>query len=115
MVDLKRGEIWVVNLDSTIGHEIKKSRPALIIQNDIGNKYNLTTIIAPLTSKKLFKIYPFEVLLTKKDSGLVKDSKILFDQIRAIDKSRLKNKLGVLNNETMKKVDEALKISLGLE
>ena len=102
----------MVNLDPTIGHEIKKKRPGLIIQNDIGNKYSQITIIAPITSQHLEKIYPIEVLLT--EGGLEKESKVLLNQIRAIDKIRLVKKLGRIKPETTHLVDEALKISLGL-
>ena len=114
MQEVKRGEIWLVNLHPTLGHEIKKSRPALIIQNDIGNKYSPITIIAPITSQNIEKIYPIEVLLPKRISGLDKDSKILFNQIRAIDKRRLVKKLGKVNQEIIDSVNEAISISLGL-
>ena len=113
-MDVKRGEIWFVNLDPTIGHEIKKSRPAVIIQNDLGNKYSPITIIAPITSQNLDKIYPVEVLLHRKESGLEKDSKALLNQIRAIDKKRLVKKLGNIDEETLDKIDDAIRISLGL-
>ncbi|MEK6846190.1 MAG: type II toxin-antitoxin system PemK/MazF family toxin, partial [Nanoarchaeota archaeon] len=76
MAEIKRGDIWIVNLDPTIGHEIKKSRPAVIIQNDIGNKYSPLTIIAPITSQNLEKIYPIEVLLNTKNSSVEIDSKV---------------------------------------
>lgn len=114
MADVKRGDIWLVSLDPTIGHEIKKSRPAVIIQNDIGNKYSPITIIAPITSQKLESIYPFEVLLTKANSGLEKDSKALLNQIRAIDKRRLVRKLGKADSETLERINRAIEISLGL-
>lgn len=114
MNEVKRGDVWLVNLDPTTGHEIKKSRPAVVIQNDIGNKYSQITIIAPVTSQKLENIYPFEVLLTKKNSGLDKDSKVLLNQIRAIDKKRLLKKLGRVNDDVLNRIDEAIKISLGL-
>jgi mRNA interferase MazF len=114
-MEIKRGDIWIVNLDPTLGHEIKKSRPAIIIQNDIGNKYSSVTIIAPLTSQKIEKIYPIEVLLTKKNSGVEKNSKVLLNQIRAIDKRRLQQKITNVNKETMSKINQALKISLGIE
>ena len=105
MQEIKRGGIWLVNLDPTIGHEIKKSRPGLIIQNDLGNRYSPITIIAPITSQNIDKIYPIEVLLTKENSGLKKDSKVLFNQIRAIDKRSSKYNLHSLalstsSNET---------------
>lgn len=115
MIDtIKRGDIWIVKLDPTIGHEVKKTRPAVIIQNDIGNKYSPTTIIAPVTSQNMEKIYPIEILLTKENSGLDLNSKVLLNQIRVIDKQRLVQKIGVVNEETMILVNEALKISLGL-
>ncbi len=112
--EVKRGEIWLIDLDPTIGHEISKSRPGLIIQNDFGNKYGSTTIIAPVTSKNLDKIYPVEILINRDNSGLEKDSKILLNQIRTIDKSRLIKKLGNISYSTLKDVEEAIKISLGL-
>ncbi|MBN1385582.1 type II toxin-antitoxin system PemK/MazF family toxin [Candidatus Woesearchaeota archaeon] len=112
-IAVKRGEIWLVNLDPTIGHEIRKSRPGIIIQNDIGNKYSPITIIAPVTSS-IEKIYPIEVLLTKKNSGLKKESKAVLNQIRAIDKKRLIRKIGRLKNSAIGEVNEAIKISLGL-
>ena len=114
MAEVNRGDIWLVNLDPTIGHEIKKSRPAVIIQNDLGNRYSPITIIAPITSQNTEKIYPIEVLLIKRSSGLEKDSKILLNQIRAIDKRRLIKKLGKVDYGTMVKIDNSIKISLGL-
>lgn len=113
MVEIKRGDIWLVNLDPTIGHEIKKSRPTLIIQNNIGNKYSPITIIAPITSQKTNMIHPIEVLLTK-SYGLEKESKVLLNQIRAIDKKRLIKRLGKVDDETLEKINEAIKISLDL-
>ena len=110
--EIRRGEIWLVNLDPTLGHEIKKSRPALIVQNDLGNRFSPMTIIAPLTSQNLERLSPVEVLVT--GSGLDKDSKIIMDQIRAIDKQRLVKRLGKIDDETIVHVDDALKISLGL-
>ncbi len=112
MSEVRRGEIWFVNLDPTIGHEIKKSRPAVIIQNDLGNKFSQTTIVAPVTSS-VERVFPFEALIGKK-GGLDKDSKVLLNQIRAVDKKRLVKRLGRLDSESVAKVDEALKISLGL-
>ena len=114
MPEIKRGEIWLVNLDPTIGHEIKKSRPAVIIQNDLGNKYSPITIIAPITSQNLEKIYPIEVLLAEGNSGLKKDSKVLLNQIRAVDKRRIIKKLGKVDKEIIDKINNAIKISLGL-
>ena len=114
MVEVKRGDIWLVNLDPTIGHEIKKSRPAVIIQNDVGNKYSPITIVAPITSQNIEKVYPIEVFLTRRGSGLEKNSKVLLNQIRAIDKRRLIKKLGKADYEMMNKINNSIKISLGL-
>ena len=114
MIEVKRGDIWLVNLDPTIEHEIKKSRPAVIIQNDLGNKYSPITIIAPITSQNIEKVYPIEVILDRKSSGLEKISKVLLNQIRAIDKRRLIKKLGKIDYGTMITVDTSIKISLGL-
>ena len=114
MHSVKRGDIWLVNLDPTIGHEIKKSRPAVIIQNNLGNKYSPITIIAPITSKNLSKIYPIEVLLNKQNSRLSKESKALLNQIRAVDKRRLIKRIGKLNEDCEEQINEALKISLDL-
>ncbi|MAG16180.1 PemK family transcriptional regulator [Candidatus Woesearchaeota archaeon] len=114
MAEVKRGDIWLVNLDPTIGHEIKKSRPGVIIQNDLGNKYSQVTIVAPVTSQKTEKVYPFEVLLMNRISGLDKSSKVLLNQIRAIDKKRLVKRLGKVDEEILNRINEAIKISLGL-
>lgn len=113
-MEVKRGDIWIVNLDPTIGHEIKKSRPAVIIQNDIGNKYSPVTIVAPVSSQNLSKIYPIEVLLTPKNSGLEKESKVLLNQMRTVDKERLVQRIGKVNEETMVRVNRAIKISIGV-
>lgn len=115
MVDLKRGDIVLVNLDPIKGSEQGGVRPCLIIQNDYGNTYSPLTIIAPLTSKEFTKEFPTNVFVLKKDSKLDKDSTILLNQIRTIDKSRIIKKLSRLDNTIMQKVDLAIKISLGLE
>ncbi|HEV8289346.1 MAG TPA: type II toxin-antitoxin system PemK/MazF family toxin [Candidatus Norongarragalinales archaeon] len=114
-MDVKRGDVWLVSLDPTIGHEIKKSRPAVIIQNDLGNKFSPITIIAPVTSQNIENVYPFEVFLSSKRTGLEKDSKVLLNQIRAVDKRRLVKRLGRLDDEALERVDESIRISLGLE
>lgn len=115
MVEIKRGDIVIINLEPIRGSEQGGIRPCLIIQNDQGNKYSPLTIIAPLTSKKFSKEFPTNVELSKKDSKLNKDSTILLNQIRTIDKLRIIKKISSLDNFIMKKVDLAIKISLGLE
>jgi len=111
---IKRGDIWLVNLDPTIGHEIRKSRPGIIIQNDLGNKFSPITIIAPITSQNVESFYPFEVQLLSSAEGLPKKSKVLLNQIRAIDKRRLIKKIGKVSQHKSAEIDNALKISLGL-
>ena len=111
---IRRGDIWLVNLDPTIGHEIKKLRPAVVIQNDIGNQYSPLTIVAPITSQRIEIIFPIEVLLTPRNSQLPKTSKALLNQIRAVDKKRLIKRLGKLNDEALAQMDEAIKVSLGV-
>lgn len=110
----KRGELYIVNFDPTIGSEIKKIRPALILQNDIGNHYSPITIVAAITSYSDGTIYPTEVLIDPPDGGLAEKSIILLNQIRTVDKRRLIKKSGSLKQETMEKVNRAIEISLGL-
>ena len=113
-MDIRRGELYLVSMDPTVGSEIKKTRPALIIQNDVGNKYSPLTIVAPITSAPRAKKYPTEVGITAKESGLDSDSTVLLNQIRTVDKSRIVRKLGALSQAKMKEVDEAIRISLAV-
>jgi len=115
LVNIKRGEIVIADLDPVTGSEQGKTRPVLIIQNDISNNYSPVTIIAAITSKIYEKEFPTNVFLTKKDSGLDKDSTIMLNQIRTIDKIRISNRISSLDNSIMKKVDLAIKVSLGLD
>jgi len=110
----KRGEIYLVNFDPTVGSEIKKTRPALILQNDIANQYSPITIVAAITSRFDERLYPTEVLIESKEGGLKTDSVVLLNQIRSIDRHRLIKRMGVLKPETLVRVDNALQISLGL-
>ncbi|HAO20835.1 MAG TPA: PemK family transcriptional regulator [Desulfobacteraceae bacterium] len=110
----KRGEVFLVNFDPTIGAEIKKTRPALILQNDISNEYSSVTIVAAITSRFDETLYPTEVLIHAPEGGLSNDSVILLNQIRSIDKQRLIKRLGLLKPDTMKRADLALQISFGL-
>jgi len=105
-----RGDIWLAQLDPVQGHETGKIRPSIIIQNNKGNIYSPTTIVAPLTTRKLETIHPFEAAVRL--GGV--PGKILLNQIRAIDKTRLLKHLGRADKQTMRAVDEAIKISLGL-
>ena len=111
---ITRGEIVLANLEPVKGSEQRGTRPVLIIQNDIGNKFSTTTIIAPITSSIMKQEYPTNVLLLKAESNLEKDSTILLNQIRTIDKQRIIKKISSLGGHIMYKVDLAIKISLGL-
>ena len=115
VADLRRGEIYLCSFDPTVGHEIKKTRPALVIQNDVGNRYSPLTIVAAITSAVFEVPYPVEVVIDPTSgNGLEVRSSIRLDQIRTVDRQRLVRRLGMADSVTMAKVDEALKISLGL-
>jgi mRNA interferase MazF len=110
-----RGEIYLVSFDPTIGHEIKKTRPAVVIQNDIGNKYNPITIVAAITSTILPVVHPIMVQVKPNEgNGLDVLSTVRLNQIRSVDKQRLKKRLGVLDEESIEALNQALQISLGL-
>ncbi len=110
----RRGEIYITALDPALGHEIKKTRPALVIQNDVTNRYGMTTIVAAITSRVSNPPYPNEVVIESAASGLAVTSTVRLDQIRTVDRKRLLKKLGRVNEPQMRKVDEAISISLGL-
>jgi len=113
--NLKRGDLVLANLDPIKGSEQGGVRPVLIIQNDEGNKFSPTTIIASITSKDFTKEFPTNVFISRHDSNLDKDSTIMLNQIKTIDKSRIIKKFSSLDFYSMNKVDLAIKISLGLE
>ena len=114
-MSIRRGDFFYVDLNPTKGSEQRGRRPVLILQNDIGNEVSPTTIIAPLTTKSFTKEYPTNVNVPKGVAGLKENSTILLSQIRTIDKSRLEHKIGHLPETYMNKVDEAMRVSLGLE
>jgi mRNA interferase MazF len=107
----KRGEIWYASLEPAVGHEIGKTRPALIMSNDKNNEYSSTVTLIPITGS-IEKIYPFEVFIFKPESGLPMDSKLKCNQIRTIDKSRLSKVVGEIPEEIIKKVEKAVLIHL---
>lgn len=111
---IKRGDIYYADLRPVIGSEQGGIRPVLIIQNDIGNRHSPTVICAAITSRMNKAKLPTHVEITAKDYGVVKDSVILLEQIRTIDKSRLKEKVCHLNEDVMMMIDSALLISCGL-
>lgn len=111
----RRGEIYFADLNPVLGREQGGRRPVLIIQNDIGNQFSPVTIVAAITSSIAEKPYPTEVRVSASAGGLPRDSAILLNQIKTIDKDRLETRLGQLDATTMRKVDEAIRISLGLQ
>jgi len=110
----RRGDVYLVRLDPTQGAEIAKTRPAVVIQNDVGNRFSDLTIVAPITSKYDAELYPTEVLVKAPEGGLTVDSVVLLNQIRAIDKRRLGRRLGALHPSTMTVLNDALAVSVGL-
>lgn len=114
-MDPTRGDVYFADLSPVVGSEQGGVRPVLIIQNDIGNKHSPTVIISAITSKIQKGHLPTHVELPSVVSGLERDSVILLEQVRTIDKRRLKRRVAKLDEEIMKEVDEALSISLGLK
>jgi mRNA interferase MazF len=109
----RRGEIWTVDLEPVVGSEQGKARPALIIQNDIGNLYSPVLIVAAITSGENAR-YDVQVEVEAPEGGLHHNSIVLLNQIRTIDTRRVGRYWGRLSTQTMQQVDEAIKISLGL-
>ena len=114
VIQPRRGEVFLVSLDPTVGAEIRKTRPAVVVQNDPANRRSPVTIVAAVTSQFEEPLYPTEVLVRAPEGGLTADSVVLLNQIRSVDKGRLVRRLGVLKAETMKEIDRALLLSLGL-
>ena len=112
---MKRGEIYYASLNPTVGSEINKRRPVLIVSNNANNRAANTLTVLPLTSNTE-RVFPFEVLLTAKQTGLKQNSKALAQQIRTLSKSRLSpDKAGEVSPALMQKIDAAIKLHLGLE
>jgi mRNA interferase MazF len=110
-----RGMVVEVSLDPVIGHEQGRTRPCIVVQNDVGNRYASTTIVVPLTDAAHIKTpSPIYVLIHKGDGGTTKDSLALCDQIRTVDQRHFRSVYGSLAPETIAKLDAALMISLGL-
>jgi mRNA interferase MazF len=114
----QRGDIYLVSFDPAVGAEIQKTRPALVIQNDIGNRYSPITIVAAITSKFDLPPYPTDVVMGlvdhPRDSGLSQRSAVALNQIRSVDRRRLIKRIGKASPEVMGRVDRAIRISLGL-
>jgi mRNA interferase MazF len=110
----RRGEVYLVNFDPTVGAEIRKTRPALILQNDSANRHSPITIVAAITSQFDEPLYPTEVLVKAGEAGLPRDSVVLCNQIRSIDKRRLVKRMGLLTSDRMLRVERALLLSVGI-
>lgn len=113
-MNIKRGDIFYADLSPVVGSEQGGLRPVLIVQNDVGNKYSPTVIAAAITSKMTKARLPTHIGVLAKDVGLNKDSVILLEQIRTLDKTRLKEKMGHLDEVTMNEVNSAITVSFGL-
>ena len=112
---VKRGDIFYADLSPVVGSEQGGVRPVLVVQNDVGNKYSPTVIVAAITSQINKAKMPTHIELSGDEYGLSKDSVVLMEQIRTVDKKRLKEKIGHMDSEKTCAIDEALRISFGLD
>lgn len=113
--NVKRGEVFYADLSPVVGSEQGGIRPVLIVQNDVGNRYSPTVIAAAITSRHDKAKLPTHIELQSENCGLSKDSVVLLEQMRTLDKRRLRERMGILDGDMMQKIDEALLISLGLK
>ena len=114
MVKVERGDIVLVELDPTKGSEIQKTRPTVVVSNNLVNEFTKLVTVIPVTSQKVENVRSFEVLLDEA-SGLVKKSKAIILQVRTIDKTRLQKKLGKVSKKNLKEIENALKIHFALD
>lgn len=114
-VKVQRGDIFFADLDPGVGSEQKGRRPVLVLQNNVGNRFSPTVIIAPITSYVQKNRLPTHVLITEEISGLGRDSVVLLEQIRTIDKKRLLGKIGELSKVALMRIEQATQVSLGLK
>lgn len=112
---VRRGDIYYADLSPVVGSEQGGIRPVLIVQNDVGNRFSPTVIAAAITSQKDKARLPTHIQLNSQGSGLAKDSIVLLEQIRTIDKQRLKEHMGRLDDQSMNRINQALEISFGLD
>ena len=110
---IKRGEVYYADLNPVVGSEQGGIRPIIVLQNDVGNKYSPTVIAAATTSRLTKAKLPTHIELTREQTPLPKDSVVLLEQIRTIDKSRIKEKIGELPPDVMQRINDALLLSLG--
>ena len=113
-MNVRRGDIYYADLSPVVGSEQGGVRPVLIVQNDVGNRFSPTVIAAAITSQQAKAKLPTHISLQANGSGLTKDSIVLLEQIRTIDKHRLREKMGRLDRQDMERVDEAISVSFGL-
>jgi mRNA interferase MazF len=111
---IERGEIHIAALDPVVGKEISKTRPVVVVSNDVNNRYSGTVTVLPLTSGNLDKIYPFEVFLPPGSGNLPKHSKVKADQIRTLDKARLVKRIGKLGDDEIREIEKAMRVHLDL-
>lgn len=111
---MNRGDVYLVDFEPSVGAEIRKKRPAMIISCDEANKHLRTVMVIPFSSKTE-KVYPFEVLVSKEQSGLNIDSKLKIPQMRAVDKARLLKYIGTLNDELLSDIEKAIRLHLAME
>ena len=114
-VNVRRGDIYYADLSPVVGSEQGGIRPVLIVQNDVGNRFSPTVIAAAITSQQGKARLPTHIRLNASSSGLSRDSIVLLEQIRTIDKRRLKEHMGRLDDQSMKRIDQALEVSFGLD
>ena len=113
-MNVRRGDIYYADLSPVVGSEQGGVRPVLIVQNDVGNRFSPTVIAAAITSQRSKANLPTHIMLNAQDTGLSCDSIVLLEQIRTIDKHRLKERMGRLDDQSMSQVDQALSVSFGL-
>ncbi|WBY63418.1 MAG: mRNA interferase [Thermocaproicibacter melissae] len=111
---VRRGDIFYADLSPVVGSEQGGIRPVLIVQNNVGNRFSPTVIAAAITSQRTKANLPTHIFVNAKTSGLAKDSIVLLEQVRTIDKHRLKERMGSLDSKAMSEVDKALSVSFGL-
>lgn len=114
-LNIRRGDIFYADLSPVIGSEQGGVRPVLIVQNDVGNRFSPTVIAAAITSQRAKANLPTHITLQAENTGLARDSIVLLEQIRTIDKHRLKERMGRLDPNSMTQIDQALSISFGLD
>lgn len=114
-MNIKRGDIFYADLSPVVGSEQGGIRPVLIVQNDVGNKYSPTVIAAAITSQQFKTKMPTHISVNASVCGLSKDSVVLLEQIRTLDKKRLREKMGNLPETDMDRIDNALSVSIGLK